>query len=46
MVEVAQEWFGFAPDPRLKVEISDGVSYIRKAAEDGKEERSSLTFHL
>lgn len=35
MVEVAQEWFGFVPDSRLKVEISDGIRYIHKSAEDG-----------
>ncbi|CAL4069158.1 unnamed protein product, partial [Meganyctiphanes norvegica] len=33
MVIVAKDWFDFSPDKRLKVEVEDGLLYIRKAAE-------------
>lgn len=35
MVDVAQKWFGFVPDARLKVEVCDGLDYVRTAAEKG-----------
>lgn len=38
MVEVAQRWFGFAPDNRMRVEVCDGLDYVEKAAEEGEAE--------
>ncbi|XP_069175282.1 eEF1A lysine and N-terminal methyltransferase isoform X2 [Procambarus clarkii] len=35
MVHIAQKWFGFVPNSRLKVEINDGIKYIQSAAADG-----------
>ncbi|KAK8737067.1 hypothetical protein OTU49_004784 [Cherax quadricarinatus] len=36
VVEIAQKWFGFIPDVRLTVEVSDGIDYIHKAVELGR----------
>lgn len=47
MVRVAQEWFGFQPDARLKVQIEDGINYIHEAAKDGeKNDRLYFLFFL
>uniref|UniRef100_A0A0P4W7I3 PABS domain-containing protein n=1 Tax=Scylla olivacea TaxID=85551 RepID=A0A0P4W7I3_SCYOL len=35
MVEVASNWFDFKVDERMKVEVCDGLDYIRRAAEEG-----------
>lgn len=35
MVEVAKEYFGFTPGPRLKAVVADGIDYIEKLAKEG-----------
>ncbi|XP_068207837.1 eEF1A lysine and N-terminal methyltransferase isoform X1 [Palaemon carinicauda] len=35
MVDVAQEWFGFTCNSRLKAEVADGLDFITKAANEG-----------
>ncbi|KAK4317286.1 hypothetical protein Pmani_011625 [Petrolisthes manimaculis] len=35
MAQVAQQFFGLVPDHRLRVEICDGLDFIKKAADQG-----------
>ena len=39
VVDVAKKWFGFVEDERMKVEVCDGLQYVRTAAEKGERER-------
>jgi spermidine synthase len=35
IVSVATQWFGFVPDKKLTVQISDGLEYIKKLRLEG-----------
>lgn len=35
MLKIATDWFGFTQDAKLAVEISDGVEFLNKHAEEG-----------
>ena len=37
MAEVAQKWFGFQPDSKLSVKITDGLEFISQSAHEGNE---------
>ena len=36
ILQVAQGWFGFRPDDRLKVTLGDGLEHIRTLERDGQ----------
>ncbi|ENN75224.1 hypothetical protein HUJ04_002247 [Dendroctonus ponderosae] len=37
MLKIATEWFGFAPDDKLKATIQDGLDFIRNLQKQGKQ---------
>ena len=35
MVTIATEWFGFAPDDRMRAHVADGLEFLKSEAEKG-----------
>lgn len=46
MAQIAQQFFGLVPDHRLRVEICDGLDFVKNAADQGEAREGYETLYI
>lgn len=46
MAQIAQQFFGLVPDHRLKVDICDGLDFVKNAADQGEAREGYETIYV